>query len=319
MAQDVGRQSEGRTQGGGSSANIPNLSLFRKFTYTPAQLSSGVKTEKPYYCYNAEIMILKGLCDSGPIARALEKEGLFPVCAPNGKAPVSIWINDLKDTVIGPYREIVFAFDAWTRPNTVARFRTGDPYGLLYSFFGGQCITYLHTLYISSPLSIMWGREMQAFPKHPEPTRIEADFGRRSIRFDTHWEGKPLLQGLVGRRWGPLAFLRQAYSLVDNFGVAAVAGFLSSPVVTLDVAMPLAVKKAYGIECSHKGHILKGRNPLGVRTWPWNAGDHLQLGTGRQADAADGQESPTDLLQEANFKPAIVMHIPCLQMVVTDC
>ncbi len=316
MKTDVGRPSQGRSEGGGYSTHIPNLALFQRFTYTSETLSSGVKTEKPYYCYNAEILIMKGVCEAGPMEKALAKEGLYPVKTSDGKALASIWINQLKDSVIGPYHEIVLSLDASRRPGAVAPGR--GAFGALYSFFGGECLNYLHTLYITSPLSIMWGREMQAFPKHPTPCQVSTRFGSDAIDFDVAWGEKKLLSGSVGNRWGPRAFLRQSLSLVRNFGLGPVLRFLSSPVVPMPIVMPGEVKRQYGIENDHMGHILKGLNPFGIRAWPWLAHDRLELGRGRQAEATDGQESATDLWHEAEFRPLVAVHVPCLQLVVTD-
>lgn len=313
---DVGRQSQGRIEGGGYSSHIPNLGLFKRFQYTSHRLSNGVETEKPYYCYNAEILIMKGACQAAPMEKALAKEGLYPVRTADGRALASIWINQLKDSVIGPYHEIVFALDASLRPDAVAPVR--GPFGTLYSFFGGECLNYLHTLYITSPLSIMWGREMQAFPKHPTPCQASTRFGSDAIEFDVAWGDKKLLSGQVGNRWGMRAFALQSLSLVGAFGLGRVLRFLTSPVVPMPIRMPASVKAQYGIKNDHMGHILKGLNPFGIRAWPWLKHDRLELGLGRQAEATDGQESATDLWHQAEFQPMIAVHVPCLQLVVTD-
>lgn len=315
-ATDVGRQSQGRVQGGGHSAHINNLHLFKRFRYTSHQLSNGVETEKPYYCYDAEILIMKGTCQAGPMEKTLAREGLYPVKTRDGRALAAIWINQLKDSVIGPYHEIVFSLDASRRPD--ARQTVKSPYQALYSFFGGECLNYLHTLYITSPLSIMWGREMQAFPKHPTACEASTRFGRDAIEFDVAWGDKKLLSGQLGNRWSARAFLRQSLSLVKAFGVGPVMRFLTSPVVNMPIVMPAAVKSQYGVQNDHMGHILKGLNPFGIRAWPWLKHDRLELGTGRQAEAADGQESATDLWHEAEFQPRIAVHVPSLQLVVTD-
>lgn len=55
-----------------------------------------------------------------------------------------------------------------------------------------------------------------------------------------------------------------------------------------------------------------------MRAWPWRAGDWLALGVGFEADTEEGLESPTDLLHPAGFRPQVVVHVPSLQMVVTD-
>ncbi|MBI3924753.1 MAG: acetoacetate decarboxylase family protein [Armatimonadetes bacterium] len=314
---DSGRKTEARAKGAGHSEHILHRDLFEGFTYVPAVLSDGVGTEKPFYCYDAEVVILKGLCDAEPIARALEPEGLVPVRRSSGEAMAAIWLNRLRDTVIGPYHEIVVAFDVSLTTRQPGS-RDSSPYSLLYPFFQGDIVQYLHTLYITSPLSIQWGREMQAFPKHPRPAHIDFDFGGSRKAFEVRWGERRLMAGKVRVDWGPIPFVRQAVGLFRSFGFYRVANFLLSRAIQVPIRMPAVTRKQYGVGCEHVGHILKGLNPVAVRSWPWGPRDRLELGTGFHADAEPGRESATDLLAEARFRPQVVLYVPSLQMVVTD-
>jgi hypothetical protein len=314
----AGRRTEGRAIGGATTRHIPNYRFFASFPYSEATLSSGVRTEKPYYCYTGASVVIKGTCAVDPIARALSREGLHPVLTADGRAMASLWVNEIGDSVIGGYHEIALSFDAADRAGVrVAAAGTG-PYSLVYNYLGGECLNFIHTLWINSPLSIRWGREMQAFPKHPEPVQSQIAIAGREARFSAAWGDRQILAGRVHlpSPWRNLA--------PQMAGVAAACGplrllrFAASPVSRFTTVFPRSVRRRYGVTCAHQGHLFKGLSPTGVLVYPWTAGDQLEWGTGLHDFAADGQESPTDLLVEAAFQPRVVTYLPLLQLVITD-
>src|SRR4051812_41894521 len=97
----AGRKTVGRALGGSVTRYIPNAAFFESFTYSSRTLSSGVATEKPYYCYLGASVIIKGTCDAEPIRKALAREGLHPVLTADGRALASLWVNEIRDSVIG--------------------------------------------------------------------------------------------------------------------------------------------------------------------------------------------------------------------------
>lgn len=314
----VGRKSESRARGGSTTRHIPNLGFFDSFAYEAKTMSSGVRTEKPYYCYLGASVVVKGTCDAEPIRQALAREGLHPILNDDGHALASLWVNDIRDSVIGGYHEIALSFDAADRPGVRPSSRGTGPYSLVYNYLGGECINFIHTLWINSPLSIMWGREMQAFPKHPKPVTSQIEFDDRESRFSARWGDRPILKGRVHL---PGAWSNTPAQLA---GVAAACGlgqlmrFALSPVVRFPMLFPKTTRQQYGVTCAHQGHLYKGLSPGAVLVYPWRDDDELEWGTGLTDTAAEGHESPTDLLVAAHFKPRAVTYLPQLQMVISD-
>lgn len=314
----VGRRPESRALGGSTTRHIPHLGFFESFAYEPKVLSSGVRTEKPYYCYLGASVVVKGTCDAEPIRRALAREGLHPILDGDGQALASLWVNDIRDSVIGGYHEIALSFDAADRPGVRPAARGTGPYSLVYNYLGGECINFIHTLWINSPLSIRWGREMQAFPKHPEPVSSRIEIGRREARFSAAWGERPILQGRVHlpNAWGNAP--AQLAGVARACGALPLLRFAVSPVVRFPMLFPKTTRQQYGVTCAHRGHLYKGLSPTGVLVYPWRDDDELIWGTGLKDRAAEDHESPTDLLVEARFRPRAITYLPQLQMVITD-
>lgn len=318
QSKDMGRLSEGRTLGKGYSEKISHHKLFQGFTYTKETLSSGVKTEKPFYCYDGNTIVIKGRCDYATIAKVMERENLYPIKTPDGKAIFTIWINELKDTVVGRYNEIIISFDASTQADSPRPLLKKGPYALLYNNFTIPTIQFLHTLYISSSLSIEWARELQAFPKHPTPTQLDINFDAKDMSFNCAWDEQLVIKGQLKNQWSIKQFFVQSTQLIHHFGLLSVLRFLFSNIITLPIRMPQCLKNQYHIDHDHTGHILKGYNPIGIRVWPWQASFSLELGVGLEEKAEPGRESATDLLQNSHFIPEVIAHIPSLQLVVVD-
>lgn len=314
----AGRRTEGRALGRGSLERIPNLGFFDSFRYTPATLSSGVRTEKPYYCYGGASIIVKGTCDAAPVTQALAREGLHPVLTADGRAMASLWVNEIGDSVIGGYHEIALSFDAADRPGVRVAARGDSAYALAYNYLGGECLNFIHTLWISSPLSILWGREMQAFPKHPRPVNSVIEIGGGSARFSAQWGDRRILAGRirVPNAWTNLPGQLLGVSLAC--GPLRLLRFAASPVVRFTTVFPRATRRQYGVTCAHRGHLYKGLSPAGVLVYPWNENDTLEWGTGFADLVADDHESPTDLLVAARFQPRMVTCLPRLQLVIED-
>ena len=159
---------------------------LESFQPEPGQLSIGLGTHRQWYSHHFTACIIKGFCRFEMIADAINDEGLYPVAAyvdQNGPfAMASVWLNIIHDSVCGCYHEVVISFDVnRTRSDAVA-FRTTSkkaPWAMLYPSFSGSACDgqFLHSLYIDSPISISWGREMQSFAKHPKATRTTISDG----------------------------------------------------------------------------------------------------------------------------------------------
>lgn len=314
----AGRKPVSRAVGGSETRHIANAGFFDSFDYTPGTLSSGIPTEKPYYCYAGASVVIKGTCAAEPIRAALAREGLHPVLTADGRAMASLWVNEIRDSVIGGYHEIALSFDAADRAGVRAAARGSGPYALVYNYLGGECINFIHTLWINSPLSISWGREMQAFPKHPDPVQSRIEIGAGRAAFSAAWGDRSILRGQV-RIPGAIAnTLPQVLGVSAACGPLALLRFACSRVVRFTMLFPKTTRRQYGVACAHRGHLFKGLSPSAVLVYPWTSADSLEWGTGLHDRAAEGHESPTDLLVAAGFEPRVVTCLPALQMVITD-
>lgn len=317
----LGRVTESRTdpEWGRPAAPVKNRSWFDDRKYTSDQLSLGQATEREYYAYDATALIIKGHCAYDPVAEALADEGLVPIRTSDGRSLVSIWFNVLRDSVSGAYHEIVISVDATPAGESceTSWVSNGNPYRLLYSNFAQSICRrlFLHTLYIDSPLSIAWGREMQAFPKHPEPVDVDINDGRSCFDASIAWQNDPIIRARVHKRRGLVPFGAQGLGLLAGMGPKRIARFLGSTSFALPIQMPQETAAESGIPPTYLAEIRKGLNPLAVRCWPWSSNDSLELGNVRKATGCEDNNGH-NLLRDAGFSPAIVTYMPFMQVYV---
>jgi hypothetical protein len=307
------------------------LDFFRRFTFTADKLSISdtLVTDREWSVGRGRLLLIKGTVDAQPLREALGDEGVYPVCAQlegerEPRALASVWINELHDSVCGSYHEYVISFDVHrSRPDVIAfRAGPGQPaYACWYNNFGDDVCEaqYLHSLYIDSPLSIAWGREMQAFPKHPDPVRstIHLDRTNGSVQScSIHWGEKPLLRLRTKRRFGTLGLVKESAGLLGHLGLPRVTRFLSRSAFTSHIVMPRRTAERAGRPRHYTAHIWKGLRPTAVQLWPWDpATDHLELGVvTRDSGCEDNNGLP--LLRRAGFRPLSVCAIDALSAVV---
>lgn len=314
------------------------LSFFESFQYTTDRVSVNANTklvtDREWSAARVKTFVIKGTLDFEPIRAALAKDDLYPVaCHVDGtvKAMASIWVNKVEDSVCGSYQEVVVSIDANKRKendkeNVAVAFSVKHlsqaAYAIWYNNFGDKVCQaqFLHSLYIDSPLSIAWGRQMQAFPKHPEPTQSAIKFDMAALSAVLQWgDDEPVLHASTKKNFGVLGFLRQGLGLVRHVGLWKVGKFLSSPVFQTHIVMPTktAVQNNNNRPRDYTGHLWKGWSPTGVQVWPWNpATDRLELGSVMK-DTGCEDHNGMALLQQSNFEPVSVTFIDKLSAVVT--
>lgn len=299
---------------------VPGAKWFEQYTCTPARLSNGLGTDRQWYALHYSSCLVRGFCDLGVIRAALADEGVFPVGAlrkgaREASAMATLWFNLIHDSVCGTYHEVVLSFDvSLSRPDAIA-FREGGlvsaPWALQYANFGPSVCDaqFLHSLWINSPLSITWGREMQAFPKHPKPVDSTLSDDAQAFAFDLSWDGQNVMRGAATKRFGFVPFLREGLGLVTSNGLLGVLGFLAAPAFDIPIVMPRRTATASQVPRRYVGHLWKGLHPYAVQVWPWGEGDRLELGHISLPTGCE-EHNGHALLARAGFEPMAVTYLP---------
>jgi len=319
-----------------NKAPYAGRSFMESFSYTADTISltngATLVTDREWSAARAGIFVIKGTVDLEPIREALAKEGLFPVqCQLDDndraedakpKALASIWMNELHDSVCGRYHEIVVSVDAHkTQPDVVA-FRPGGAappaYACWYNNFGADVCEaqFMHSLYINSPLSIAWGRQMQAFPKHPVPVQSSIDMKGSALMGEVKWGSETILNVSTRKNFGLLGFLKEGVGLLLHLGPGKLLRFLSNAVFQTNIVMPVATAKQNERPQDYTASLWKGLHPAAVKVWPWNPStDILELGSVTKETGCEDHNGMA-LLKEANFVPLSVCYMEKLSAVV---
>ena len=299
---------------------IAGAAWFDQFTYHPAPLSNGLSTDREWYALSYTSCLIRGFCDMDVVSEALADEGVFPVGAQRRgdgapKAMATIWFNVIHDSVCGVYNEVVLSFDVnHSSPGQVA-FREGGlvdaTWALQYGNFGPSVCDslFLHSLWIDSPLSISWGREMHASPKHPKAVSGVLSDQAGEFAFDLAWDGRNIMRGRAKKRFGTVPFLREGMGLVAANGLAAVSRFLTSASFDIPITMPAKTAAQNNVPRHYVGHLWKGLNPSAVQVWPWGQDDVLDLGEVNEPTGCEDHNGHT-LLARAGFEPVSVTYVP---------
>jgi hypothetical protein len=317
----LGRITESRTEDtwGRPAQPVKNLGWFESKDYSPACVYGGLSTDREWYAYHATGLVIRGDCASELIAEALSDEGLNPVTTVDGRAMASIWFNVIHDSVCGRYHEILLSLDS-TGPesNAAVSFSSDDhPFHYLYNNLDDSICQqqFFHSLYISSPLSIAWGREMQAFPKHPKVADTRIEETAHTFEADICWGHDRILQVKAHKPQGVGAMLRQGLGLLSTIRLDRLVKFLFDLEVKIPIQMPKATAVRYQCPTNYRGYVRKGLNPMAIRCWPWQAEDSLQMG---EIQVGTGCESNNGhrLLRDAGFTPRLVTYVPYMQAYV---
>lgn len=310
------------------------LKFLESFSYTPDKLSNGLPTDREWSVGQASVMMVKGTVDLDVAEKALGKDGVTPVrCVVGGKekAMASIWVNELRDSVCGAYHEYVISFDVRKSDDKVvvafddSAKLAAPAYACWYSNFGSDVCEaqYLHSLYIGSPLSIMWGREMQAFPKHPDPVASEMELGpaAKVKTCDVKWKDDetPLLSIRTEEKFGFLGFGKEGMGLIRHVGALAVTKFLSAAAFTTHIVVPSKTAEKYGRPRDYTANLWKGVKPTAVKVWPWDpATDKLELNATASRGTGCEEHNAVEILEKGNFQPLSVCYVAGISAVVTE-
>ncbi len=308
------------------SRPVAGTAWFDQFSYHPATLSNGLTTDREWYALSYSSCLIRGFCDLEVVTEALADEGVFPVGALRKgdtapKAMATIWFNVIHDSVCGVYNEVVVSFDVNHTSAGKVAFREGGrvdaTWALQYANFGPSVCDslFLHSLFIESPLSIAWGREMHASPKHPKAVSSMLSDEPGEFTFDLSWDGQNIMRGRAKKRFGTVPFLREGRGLAAAHGLAAVSGFLASESFDIPVTMPTKTAAQNNVPRHYVGHLWKGRNPYAVQVWPWAPDDVFDLGDVTEPTGCEDHNGHS-LLKRAAFEPVAVTYVPRASAVI---
>ncbi len=298
---------------------VSGLAWMQSFPTRREKLSIGLETDLNWYAFDFTACMIKGICDLAPVREALRGEGVFPVSArvdnSGPYAMASIWLNTIRDSVCGRYHEVVVSFDASRSvEDALACHASGRwaSWAILYNHFGPSACDcqFLHSLWIDSPVSIAWGREMQAFPKHPLPTQTSILDGASELSFDIGWPGgRTVLRGRIGKNFGLGGLLRESLALLMTQRWAGMGSFLLGDSMAVPLRMPAKTAEQNGRGCDYLANLWKGIHPMAVQVWPWGPQDELFLGDAREETGCEAHQAHL-LLKQANFRPLTIIYAP---------
>ena len=202
-----------------------------------------------------------------------------------------------------------------TGEDSVLRFGAGaSPFRYLYNNFGRSVCRrqFMHSLYINSPLSITWGREMQAFPKPPSPADTRLEDSKACFEAEITWETAPIVRAKVGKRWGFGPFVNQGLGLLTSVGPLRLANFLGATAFDVPIQMPRNTAERYNVAATYLASVRTGLDPTAVRCWPWNVEDDFELGDVKKPTDCEANNAHA-LLNKAGFVPRIVTYVPFMQ------
>ena len=293
---------------------------LEQFETEDATLSIGLKTHRQWYANRFTCCIIKGICRPAAVIRSLAEEGLHPVLCEIEEdgvyAMASIWLNIIQDSVCGSYHEVVISFDvsrtAMDRPAFRSN-RANASWKMLYPNFGKSACEaqFLHSLYIDSPISISWGREMQAFSKHPEQTITRITDEKNAIDYEVKWGSDNILSGRVQKRFGLRGLVRESGGLLKTQNWMGVGRFLAMAAFDVPIIQPRKTADSYGLPTEYLAHLWKGLNPYALQAWPWTDDDQLLLGSVTKPTECE-EHNAHNLLRISEFRPLIVTYSPKL-------
>jgi hypothetical protein len=321
--EDLGRVTESRTDPnwGCPPSRIKNSGWFEGRKYTAGRLSLGHETDQQFYVYDSSGLVIKGHCSYEKIAAELADEGLAPIRTTDGRALVSIWFNIIRDSVCGAYHEIAISIDAtqFGENCEVDVASKNNPFHHLYNNFGSSVCKcqFMHSLYINSPNSIAWGREMQAFPKHIEPVDSMIEDSIRCFESKIQWQEDLVFRARVRKQFGPAQFVKQGLGLVSGVGPLRVLNFLTANQFEVPIQMPQKIARQYSLPSKYLAVIRKGLHPGSVQSWPWGDGDLLELGDVVRESGSEANNGH-DLIRRSDFTPSVVTYLPFMQAYIGE-
>jgi hypothetical protein len=146
------------------------------------QLRSGVVCRLPYHNYDAEVLVVWGSADADAIRRRLDGPWI-PMLDSDGRALMTLWVVDYKDTVLGPYKELIWVFSVWheDRPGPVVT----QPLQQLQLFDDKAGFAYVYKIWLDQQIPVDYGRELFGADKYLDQT-MTIEFAKRQASFEFH-------------------------------------------------------------------------------------------------------------------------------------
>ena len=191
-----------------------------------AELGSGVVCAIPYHNYDADALVIWGTADQESVQELIEGPWV-PLLDSHGRAQVSLWVVDYADTVLGPYKELIFVFSILHENSPT--FSVGRPLQQLPLFDDRLAYSYVYKLWLDQQIPIDYGRELFGADKYLDSAmKIEHSKGRSSFEFhhveeerNSPGAGLLLSGNLELRDQLQLGGLVNAYGLLRTLGMAS--------------------------------------------------------------------------------------------------
>lgn len=225
--------------------NTAAAPLFRAFPlYGNTKLPSGVIAPTPYHNYDSEALLIHGMADADKV-KAVLYGNIFPVLC-GGKAIMSIWIIDYKNTSLGPYKEMVVSFLVSDEAGKTAK--SLHAVNILSSQPGYH--QYVWKLWLDKDYPIEYGRVLLGCDKHKADITI--DRTADTIHFEISPVGTPILSGTV-----TVPKKTHIHHLLGELGMNEAIRFTVAPqpYVRWSAITPPAISPAYDTQCAVWGAL----------------------------------------------------------------
>jgi hypothetical protein len=285
------------------SSRRSGRALFTRHPARPLTID-GAEFSLPLHVYACDMHIISGAVELAPLADLLAPEGLQPALlrGEGGRARgvAQLWLNDYRDTSIGPYRELMVSFsvqDPAAPPAPAHRDR--NYLSPLAPFADPRCAVLVRWLYLDQPAAIELGRRVWGFPKEPAALAFAASEGGAHMVHETCTSaGQRVLRAEFQRERGPAAAARALAAMLPGLGAATTLRLLSERTHSALAITPTQLKQTRA----------RVRFQGWIDTFPWRG--RLDLG----ADDLPCARA----LRALEFEPRVVQRMPEVRFVMLE-
>ena len=275
------------------------LALFARHPARDREID-GASFRLPLLVYSCDMHMISVTVALAPLADLRAPEGLQPAHLARPGAPevgvAQLWLNDYRDTSIGPYREVMVSFSVAAAPG--ARPHLARNYlAALGPFADPRCAVLVRWLYLDQPAAIDLGRRVWGFPKVAAALSFAADPSGRLVHETVDERGRLVLRADFARERGPAAALRAVAAMFGGLGVGTTLRLLGERTHSARAITPRELQQTRATV----------RFQGWVDVFPWRG--ELRLGDDAPAARA---------LRDLGFTPQVVQHMPDVRFVMLD-
>ena len=198
----------------------------------------------PYHNYGASALIIWGAADAEWVRERIQGPW-EPVLGKDGRAQVSIWVVDYRDTNLNPYQEVIVTFCVAHRHRKESVRPVEYSHQLLQMLEDKEIYGYIYKLWLDEQLPVDYGRELLGCDKYLDPG-MTVDIKGKAASFVCHH-----VPGERNREAAEPELLLKAEltlenkthlsSLIGSFGIARTLGMASGVRTNWHVVNPAGV------------------------------------------------------------------------------